>query len=121
MLACLAGVLAHPCCGALVWAKTIVELDLAARPENATAVFSFRNEGDTPVRIAMVISSCDCVAARQEKETYAPGEIGAITAVFKAEGATGNLQRTIAIVTDVARESPTILTLKIRLPAARKS
>lgn len=112
----LALVCAGPGTAALTWAKTVVELDVPAGATEAAAVFSFRNTGAGPVRIAMVVASCDCITARPAKETYAPGETGEIKVVFDPAGLSGRVVRTIAIVTDDTPEAPVTLTLKIQLP-----
>ena len=106
----------RPCAGALAWTNGVIELDLVTRPEAATAVFPFRNDGTGAVRIAMVMSSCDCVTTKLEKEVYAPGESGEIKAIFKPEGSSGRIERTIAVVTDDTPETPTVLILRIQLP-----
>jgi len=107
---------AKPGAAALTWAKTVVELDVPAGAAKAATVFSFRNTGVGPVRIAMVVASCDCITARPAKETYAPGETGEIKVVFDPAGLSGRVVRTIAIVTDDTPEAPVTLTLKIQLP-----
>lgn len=112
---------AGPGTAALTWAKTVVEIDVPAGAAEAAAVFPFRNTGDGPVRIAMVLSSCDCVTAQPAKDTYAPGEAGELRAVFKPEGRTGRMERTISIVTAENPESPVTLVLRIQARPAPTS
>jgi hypothetical protein len=107
-----------PATAALVWPKTSVEIVVPAGASE-TVVFPFRNAGPAPVRIAMVLSSCDCVTAQSRETPYASGEAGEIRAVFKAGERTGRMERTISVVTDDAPESPVTLVLRIQVnPAA---
>lgn len=116
LFAVLTAACAKPGAAALTWTKTLVELDVPAGAAKAATVFPFRNTGAGPIRIAMVVASCDCITARPAKETYAPGETGEIQVVFDPTGLSGRVVRTIAIVTDDTPETPVLLTLKIQLP-----
>lgn len=113
--------LALPLRAELVWEKKLVELDLSARPAETVATYPFRNTGKEPVRIAIVLSSCDCATPKLEKDVVAPAESGEIRVTFKPDGTTGRLERTVAVITADAPESPTILTLRVVVPPAPRA
>jgi hypothetical protein len=76
----------------------------------------FRNAGDKPLRIVSVATSCGCLAAKPEKETYAPGESGEIRAELDLQRRVGVQSRTITVTTDDASQQTTILTLLVEIP-----
>ena len=93
----------------LVWEKSVCQLRAQPGDEMVEAVFRFRNAGTFPVKITQVLTSCGCTTARPEKELYAPGEKGEITAVFKIGSRVGRQNKTIAVHTDPPPEKPIFL------------
>ena len=51
----------------------------------ATAVFTVKNDGDKPLVISNVTTSCGCTVADWTKEPIAPGATGQVSAVFDAK------------------------------------
>ena len=93
----------------LVWERTVHELRAEPGDEKVEAVFRFRNAGAYPVTITRLTSSCGCTTARLEKELYAPGERGEITAVFKIGSRTGIQKKTIEVRTEPPSSAPVYL------------
>lgn len=68
--------------------------------EAARHVFTFRNEGDAPLRVLSVVPSCGCTTPDWTEEAVAPGETGAITVVYDSYGRPGPFQKSIAVRSD---------------------
>lgn len=99
--------------GALVFAETRVTHEAGFDDVSFEAVFPFINEGDEPVEILQVHSSCGCTVPSLEKNRYEPGENGEITAVFEFGGRTGLQQKLIQVATDAGRHQ---LSLQVEIP-----
>ncbi|MFN7020199.1 MAG: DUF1573 domain-containing protein [Phycisphaerales bacterium] len=64
--------------------------------EPVSHTFNFRNVSDRTVKIT-VAASCGCTVAGLEKDTYAPGEKGKITATFNPQGRNGPQTKTLTM------------------------
>ena len=77
---------AFPCAGnaasALIWEHRQLDFRPAPGDKEIRAEYKFTNSSRNTVTIDSVRSSCGCTTAKLEKKVYAPGETGAITAVF---------------------------------------
>ena len=62
------------------------------------AVFEFKNTGKHPVNIKKVDSNCGCLSAKTDKERYAKGESGTVTAVFKIGSAEGVQTKNVSLM-----------------------
>lgn len=62
----------------------------------ATAVFTVKNDGDKPLVISNVTTSCGCTVADWTKEPIAPGATGQVSAVFDAK-ALGHFYKDISV------------------------
>jgi hypothetical protein len=75
--------LAVPACIAgLKWETPEVLLDLDSSMAGGDAVFSFVNEGTTPVKILNIKPGCGCTVPVLEKTEFAPGEHGTLSTRF---------------------------------------
>ncbi|OHE89411.1 MAG: hypothetical protein A3G75_08620 [Verrucomicrobia bacterium RIFCSPLOWO2_12_FULL_64_8] len=104
------------CQAALEWKTTDVRLKAEIGQESVVVVFPFRNAGEKPVRIVSVAPSCDCVAAKPEKEVYAPGESGEIRAEVDLTGRVGPQAKFITVTTDEAARPTVKLALVVDVP-----
>lgn len=104
------------CFGELSWEKR--KLDFVARSgeKEIVAIFRFANEGNTPIAITAVHSSCGCTTTELSKRNYAPGESGEIKAIFSIGERVGEQEKTIQVVTDAAPTKPDLLTLRVNIP-----
>ena len=75
--------------GQLQWQKRSLEFNPGPTEEKIVAEYPFVNVGKTPIKIKEVKTSCGCTTATLDKEVYAPGEKGKITATFEINGRTG--------------------------------
>src|ERR1700722_12158125 len=73
----------------LKWESRNLDLHPAISDTRVVANFYFINAGKRPVRIKNVTTSCGCTTASREKDIYAPGEKGKITAVLEVGSRTG--------------------------------
>ncbi|MDD2764128.1 MAG: DUF1573 domain-containing protein [Opitutaceae bacterium] len=101
---------------ALEWKTTEIHLQAGLGQEQAAGVFLFRNTQNKPVRILSVFADCHCVAARPEKDVYAPGESGEIRAEFVFAGRVGRQIKTITVVSDEPGGKAASLTLTVDIP-----
>ncbi len=69
-----------------------------ATEETVTATFEFKNTGKLPIAIQKVDSNCGCLRAEADKDRYAKGESGTITAEFKIGSAEGKQTKQVWVV-----------------------
>ena len=68
--------------------------------EQATYEFVVRNDGDGPLTIKNVETSCGCTAALVSENTLAPGKSGKIKVVFNSLGYSGEVAKYIFVDSD---------------------
>ena len=86
----------------LVWDSTTVTIDTLGSPETRTTEFRFRNDGNQPVRIRGVKSSCGCTVVKPDKDVYAPGESGVLPVSHKPKPGSAPRRYRISVSTDEA-------------------
>lgn len=84
----------------LAWDNTTVTIETHGSPETRNTEFRFRNDGNQPVRIRGVKSSCGCTVVKPEKDVYAPGESGVLPVSHKPKPGSVPRRYRIAVVTD---------------------
>lgn len=62
--------------------KEVYDFGTFKKTDRPTVVAVFTNEGDKPLSINQVLTSCGCTAAQFTKDPVSPGEKGKITLVF---------------------------------------
>ena len=67
-----------------------------------TTVFSFKNEGMTPLVLSNVRASCGCTTPTWTKEPVEPGQKGSITVTYNPNGRPGRFQKTITITSNAS-------------------
>lgn len=85
----------------------------------ATAVFTVKNEGDKPLVISNVTTSCGCTIADWTKNPIAPGATGIVSSTFDAK-ALGRFQKSIGVYCN-ASARPIYLTLRGEVSADPKN
>jgi hypothetical protein len=70
-----------------------------------THEFLFKNDGDKPVKIISVSTSCGCTASKVKKDLLAPGESTALSVSFDSRGYHGSVRQFIYIATDAIDKS----------------
>lgn len=97
----------------LQWDNPIQQFQRAPQDEVLEARFTFRNTGAKAVTIKSLRASCGCTTPRLEKETYAPGEAGAVVARFVFGDRKGPQRKTIEVRTDDGSAVPVLLDLRV--------
>ena len=80
--------------------------------EKVEKVFRFRNEGDAPLLVDKVKTSCGCTAALLSASTLAPGESGEVRTSFDSTRFSGAVQKTVAIYSNDPSRAVTQLLIK---------
>jgi hypothetical protein len=99
-----------------VFEKANLEIEARASDAKAEAVFRFKNTGSETITIREVKPSCDCTAARLEKQTYRPGESGTITAVFTFGDRVGMQFKQVVVKTDEESGWTYPLSFRVQIP-----
>ena len=76
----------------------------------ATATFTIKNDGNKPLVISNVTTSCGCAVADWTKEPIAPGASGVVSSTFDAK-ALGRFMKTVGVYCN-ASQKPIYLTLR---------
>lgn len=76
-----------------------------------TTIFTFKNEGMSPLVLSNVRASCGCTTPKWTKEPIEPGQTGNITVTYNPNGRPGRFQKTITITSN-ATESTTRIFIK---------
>ncbi|CAN5689125.1 hypothetical protein BH11VER1_BH11VER1_39110 [soil metagenome] len=84
--------------------------------EEIEATFTFTNNGDKPVTVTGLESTCACLEASLDKRVYAPGEKGTGKARFKVSTFVGKHEKFLHIYTDNPLEPDKVLTAIIDVP-----
>ncbi len=94
-------------------------VDLKPKPEDEVAkvTFTFKNDGDKPVRILNLESACSCLSATLDRATYEAGSTGSGKAEFKVSTFVGKQEKTITITTDDPKQPEWIVTFVMDVPA----
>ena len=85
----------------------------------ATATFQIKNDGDKPLVISNVTTSCGCTVADWTKEPIAPGATGVVTSTFAAK-ALGHFYKDIGVYCN-ASARPIYLMLRGEVSADPKN
>lgn len=97
-------------------------VEVAAKPgtEQVTLVFPFENKSGETIEIVRHASPCGCIKAeiKDGKMTYAPGDKGEVTAIFKIGNLQGTVRKNVVIWQrgDKATEPSITLTAVIEIP-----
>ncbi len=85
-------------------------------------VFKFKNDGNEPLEIKKVKTSCGCTAAVLSKKRIPPGEQGEIKVAFNTSGYAGKVQKYIFVETNESNKVKKTLVLKanIEIPPSPK-
>jgi len=93
-------------------------VDVKPKPEDETAsvTFTFKNDGDKPVRVLHLESACSCLSASLDKPVYQPGEKGTGKADFKVGSFTGQQEKVITITTDDPQQQEWVVPFIVDVP-----
>jgi len=68
--------------------------------EKVSHTFTFTNEGKSNLIVASAKASCGCTVAEPPKDPIAPGATGKIEVVFDSNGKSGNVSKSITVLTN---------------------
>ncbi|MGI8603626.1 MAG: DUF1573 domain-containing protein [Verrucomicrobiales bacterium] len=90
----------------------------AARPAEAQheVRIPFTAQGSQSISIQRIDSTCGCLSAKANKETFAAGDKGYITAIFKLGGFEGEVTKSLYVITDDPEHPKKHLTVSIMVP-----
>lgn len=77
--------------------------------------FEFKNSGDAELVISEVKPSCGCTTAEMAKKNFAPGESGTIPITFDSTRFSGNIQKTVTVVSNDSTNPRKQIKLKGRI------
>jgi len=81
--------------------STICHFGTLAIGEKYPHTFRFTNTGNAPLLITQVNPSCGCTTAKDwPKQPIAPGETGQISVEFNSNGNTGQIDKSISVLTN---------------------
>ncbi len=84
--------------------------DIKEEAGPATISFTFKNEGDTPIKLTSVRASCGCTTPEWTQEPVAPGEEGVVTAAYNPRNRPGKFNKSVTVKTD---GEPELIVLRI--------
>jgi len=84
--------------------------------EHSMASYSFKNVSNSSVRIVTVRTTCGCIIAKTDKDIYAPGESGALTATFVFGTRTGRHVNQIWVIANDGQTHEMALELDVTIP-----
>ncbi len=79
--------------------ETVHDFGEITKEKPVTHTFTFKNEGNAPLIISSVKTSCGCTASNYTKEAIAPGEFGEVTATYNA-AKEGTFNKSIQVVSN---------------------
>lgn len=84
-------------------------------------IFKFKNDGNAPLILTNVQTTCGCTAPQWPRETaIAPGETGEIKVVFNSRGKSGSQSKTITVMSNAQNATERIrITALIQAPPAQ--
>ncbi|WP_432800190.1 DUF1573 domain-containing protein [Poriferisphaera sp. WC338] len=100
----------------LEWESTTSSHVASIFDREVTAKFTFKNNGDTPIEITRMHSSCACTTGIPDKMVYESGEKGEIIATFKLGKRTGMHNKFIKIYTDHSKKPTATLRIQVKIP-----
>ncbi|EJX04551.1 secreted protein containing DUF1573 [gut metagenome] len=99
--------------------KTTHEFGMILWKNPATATFKVKNDGDKPLVISNVTSSCGCTAVEWTQSPIAPGETGYVSSTYDAK-TIGRFQKSVGIYCNAATR-PIYLVVKGEVTADPKN
>ena len=102
--------------GKLVFEQEEIVHEAGLTEDRTEAFFKFTNEGEEPVTITSLKSSCGCTVPQLQKKDYLPGESGEIKAIFTFGARVGTQQKRITVQTDEAGGGTYSLNLVTKIP-----
>lgn len=84
--------------------KTVYDFGNLTEGDDATAEFTFKNNGNEPVIIQNVRPACGCTTPYWSKEPIAPGKTGVVKASYGTQGRPGAFNKSITVTSTAGKE-----------------
>lgn len=81
--------------------------------------FKFKNDGDAPLILSNVLTTCGCTASSWPREPIAPGEESKIDVTFNSTGKVGHLNKVITIMSNASNNPERVKIVTNILPKAQ--
>jgi len=91
--------------------RTTVPMDTIAPGEVRTVTIALRNDGDAPLTVTNIETSCGCTSAQKHVPPIAPGGSGAVTVQFNSAGFDGRIRKEVMIYSDDPKVPLAVVTL----------
>jgi hypothetical protein len=73
-----------------------------------STIFTFKNEGMSPLVLSNVRASCGCTTPTWTKEPVEPGQSGEITVTYNANGRPGHFEKTVTVTSNATEPTKRI-------------
>jgi len=92
----------------------VAEHDFGRLKEGGEAfhLFTIKNDGDEPLVIKRIKTSCGCTASSTTRDTIAPGETGEIKVIYKTRNRPGPFHQKVLVLTNDPAQAETMLTIR---------
>ena len=93
--------------------------DFGTIPSDAKQAFTwaYHNDGTGPLTIIAMIPSCGCTVSAAEPKTVPPGGSGALSVSYDPSGQSGDVRKSLTVVTNDPVHAHTILTIRAKVLA----
>lgn len=92
--------------------KEVFDFGTILQGEKVETIFRLRNDGDAPLLVDRVKTSCGCTAALLSASVLAPGESGEVSTTFDSARFSGSVQKTISVYSNDPERPVLQLTVK---------
>ncbi len=100
--------------------QATVRMKAAESDKTLTHSFVVLNNGQEPIEVLSVSTSCHCLSASIDKKKLAPGEAGSVAVSYDIGVNEGAITQTVTVLTNEATENAYTLTFKADLPPSLK-
>ncbi len=83
-------------------------------------VFTFENNGNAPLILSNVLTTCGCTAPEWPNQPIGPGEVGTIKVQFNSTGKVGVQHKTITVLSNAQNARETIKIMTNVMPAGSR-
>lgn len=97
------------------WLDSVVNVGAIRSGDSVCIKYNFQNTGSTALFIVEARSSCGCTVAVFPKHPVMPGKISFITATLKTGALSGDINRSVTVVTNTKNKANHILLIKARV------
>ena len=102
---------------AIAFKDKLYDFGVIAQGDTVEYTFEFENIGTAPLKILSARGSCGCTVPSYSKEEIAPGAKGEVFVRFNSAGKSGQQNKTVTLVTNIAdaKRRQVVLTLRGRV------